>query len=230
VASEPGQGGPQFNRHAAYAGSHLLMVASGIEHMASPASPGNLAVDELRRLDTGSGPADLATNLERGLTSLKETFTGDARWTGTAVMFTAMLWHDRHALIAHVGGTRAYLLRGGALTQLTHDHALGQALVTRWLDGEHRAPPEMIAREARRGDRYLLATSEIEEILSFSSLRDVLRDTTRDLQDVADEIAAQAFPAEEFHSGVTVVVADVVDRARASQRIVVKPAGPGLRT
>jgi protein phosphatase len=140
------------------------------------------------------------------------------------------------------------MLREGELTQLTRDHTVGQALidegaisagelgsdgkhsyVVRWLAGEPSEPPEIIAHEAAAGDRYLLATDGIQEILSFESLRDVLRDAPGDLQDIADEIAAQAFPAEEFHSGVTVVVADVVDMSRASVRAAIKRAGPGFR-
>jgi protein phosphatase len=252
VASEPGQGGPQFNKDAAYAGPRLLMVASGLEDLASPASPGNLAVEEFRRLGAGSRSGDLAADLEQGMAGLKETFSDllepDAHRDGMAVMLTAMLWRDTHAMIAHVGSTRAYMLREGELTQLTRDHTVGQALVdegaisagelgsdrkhsyvVRWLAGEPTEPPELFAHKAEAGDRYLLATDGIQEILSFESLRDVLRDTSVDLQDVADEIAAQAFPAEEFHSGVTVVVADVVDRSRASVRAAIKRAGPGFR-
>lgn len=252
VASEPGQGGPQFNKDAAYAGPHLLMVASGLENLSSPASPGNLAVEEFRRLGTGPGTGDLAADLELGMAGLKETFSDliepDARQDGMAVMLTAMLWRDTHAVIAHVGSTRAYLLREGELTQLTRDHTVGQALIdegaisaaelgsdrkysyaVRWLAGEPSEPPEVFTHEAAAGDRYLLATDGIQEILSFESLRDVLRETSGDLQDIADEIAAQAFPAEEFHSGVTVVVADVVDWSRASVRAAMKRAGPGFR-
>lgn len=45
------------------------------------------------------------------------------------------------------------------------------------------------------------------------TLRDILRDTASDPQDVADEVAGMAFPAEQY-GGFTCIVADVVGQPR----------------
>ena len=147
-------------RHAAYAGPHLLVIADGSRHMSSPGSASAIAAGELRRLDVLTDAPGLAASLERGVEGLRKTFSrllaGDPGWGGTVTEVTAMLWRDAHAAIAHIGSTRAYMLRGGERTQLTRDHTISQFLIeagkitpdelgsdprhfhviTRWLDGE----------------------------------------------------------------------------------------------
>jgi protein phosphatase len=52
---------------------------------------------------------------------------GQGRDLGTTL--TCLAVHDGELTLAHVGDTRAYLLRGGALTQITADHSLVAAMV-----------------------------------------------------------------------------------------------------
>jgi Protein phosphatase 2C len=133
VAFEPGKYGPEFSRDAAYAGPHLLVVADGIQNMSSPDSPSKIAIGKLRYLDAPAESSDLTISIENGLAGLRETFRqlleGDPCWMGTGTVLTAMLWQDIHAVIAHVGDTRAYMLRDNELTQLTHDHTIRQVLL-----------------------------------------------------------------------------------------------------
>ncbi len=42
---------------------------------------------------------------------------------------TALLWGGNRLALAHIGDSRAYLLRDGELVQITHDHTLVQHLV-----------------------------------------------------------------------------------------------------
>lgn len=241
VASEPGIYGPEFIRDAAYAGPHLLVVADGIQNMSSPDSPCKIAIGKLRHLDVSVDPAHLTVSAENGLAGLRETFgrllEGDPRWNGTGAVLTAMLWQDIHAVIAHVGDTRAYMLRGGELTQLTHDHTIRQALldegrispgelesdsaysaITRWLgwlDGESSAPADVVVHEAALGDRYLLSTAGVHEVVSFEILRDCLRDAQGDPQAAVDRIVREVAPARHYKD-FTCIVADVVSQHRVS--------------
>jgi protein phosphatase len=237
VASNEGTIGSEFNRDAVYAGPHLLAIAAGIQNMSSPGSASAIAVEELRRLDVLTDAFSLTASLERGIEGLRETLTelpaGDPHWDGTGTLLTAMLWQDTHAAIAHIGNMRAYMLRGGGLTQLTRDHTYGQLLVEadsirpdemgsdpryssvaiRWLDGKSAEAADITAHEAAIGDRYVPCTDGIDRVMSSETLRDVLRDTARDPQDVADTIAGAAFPAEQYGS-LTCIVADVVEAPR----------------
>jgi protein phosphatase len=185
----------------------------------------------------------LAASLERGIEGLRETFRGlmasDPGWDATPTMLTAMLWRDSHAAIAHIGSSRAYMLRGGELTQLTLDHTLGQLLieagqitpdelgsdsrysdvVTRMLGGnpgelgDTTQEVDITAHEAEVGDRYLLCTDGIDRVMSPGTLRDILRDTARDPRDVADELAGMAVPVV-WHGEFSCIVADVVKQPR----------------
>jgi len=94
----------------------------------------------------------------------------------------AMRITREHAVIAHVGDSRVYRLRDGALVQLTVDHSLLAQLiaqgtppadvatfpfrhvVTRAL-GTQSAEPEVQCGRARAGDVYLLCTDGLSEVL-----------------------------------------------------------------
>jgi protein phosphatase len=224
-----------FTRHAAYAGPHLLVIAQGTRHMSSPGNAGEFAVGDLRRLDVPTDASGLAASLERGIEGLRETLSrllaDNPRWDGTLIQVTAMLWRDTHAAIAHIGSARAYMLRGGELTQLTRDHTLGQLLieegritpdelgsnphyshaVTRWLDEKPGEPADIIGHEAAAGDRYLLCTST-DDVMPPRALREILQEE-RDLQDAADRLVAMTSPGQPL-SRLTCIVADVVKQPR----------------
>ncbi|WP_298176044.1 hypothetical protein [Saccharomonospora sp.] len=53
--------------------------------------------------------------------------------SGTGTTLTALLWSGADLAIAHIGDTRAYLLRDGELELLAHDHTYVQSLVDRRL-------------------------------------------------------------------------------------------------
>src|SRR5215469_15382429 len=117
VSSTEGTIGSPFNKHAVYTGSHLLAIASDIQHLSSPGSASAIAVEELRRLDVLTDASSLTASLERGIGGLRqvlsELLAGDPHWEDTGTKLTAMLWRDTHAAIAHIRNTRAYMLRAG---------------------------------------------------------------------------------------------------------------------
>ena len=84
---------------------------------------------------------------------------------------------DGRIAVIHVGDSRAYLLRDGELSQITHDHTYVQTLIDagritaeearvhpkrnlmlRAIDGTGVPEGDMSIREARVGDRYLLCS------------------------------------------------------------------------
>ena len=71
---------------------------------------------------------------------------------GMGTTLTSALLHGKYATIAHVGDSRAYLLRGDALTQVTRDHTLV---------AEEVAQGRITAEAARRDPRRNMLTHVI---------------------------------------------------------------------
>lgn len=251
VAAEAGQGGSEFIKDSAYAGPHFLMVAHGMENVSPTRNPSKVAVEKLRELDALAGSADLALSLEDAIACLQATFrdllADDPLWEGTGVMLTAMLLRGAQVAIGHIGNGRAYVLRGGELTQMTRDHTLGQALIedgligpadlgsdpthyftTRCIDGVGDDSAEVAVREAKSGDRYLLITDRVWRSVSPEILREVLCDSSKSPQDVANVLIGEAFPVERG-DGFACVIADVQNHPQVGGDQVVKLAGAVLR-
>lgn len=250
VACEPGRRGEQWDRDAAYAGPYLLAVAAGVEHMSTPVSPGNLAIDVLRSLDVPTEAVDLAPTLEQGVARVRETFgnllESDPGWEGSAAYLTALLWRDTCMAIAHAGSTAAYLLRDGELVRLTKDHSVGQLridageiapsevdldpqnkLVVRYVEGKDEEFPDIALHDVVQGDRYLICVGEVLRAMSQEAIGEIMADVSRSPESVASALIGKGSSDEPY--GLTAVVADVVRREDASGEVKVKFAGRGRR-
>lgn len=101
---------------------------------------------------------------------------------GTTVVL--LLIRDRHALLAHLGDSRAYLLRAGELRLLTRDHNIVQLLlergeiaaeevadhpsrgqITRFIGMEEEPLPEVCLVDVQDADRLLLCTDGLTNML-----------------------------------------------------------------
>jgi protein phosphatase len=141
---------------------------------------------------------------------------------------TAVLSAGNRLGLLHIGDSRAYLLRGGELSQITHDHTLVQTLIdegriseeeasthpqrsviTRVLDGRPGLEPDLSVREVRAGDRYLLCSDGLTgPVASLDTLRDAL--ALPDVQEAVDRLVQLALRGGG-PDNVTVIVAEVVD-------------------
>jgi PPM family protein phosphatase len=114
---------------------------------------------------------------------------GELQRMGSTVV--ALLCSGTRVVLANVGDSRVYRLRGGVLTQLSRDHSLyaemvasGMALpgraesgfanvITRAL-GTTQAEPDLRAEELQPGDCFLLCTDGLFEALSDADLAALL--------------------------------------------------------
>ena len=134
------------------------------------------------------------------------------------------------AEVAHVGDSRAYLLRAGHLRRLTEDHSVAAELVrsgamvstrvasrnalTRSL-GTGTASVESTTFEAWPGDRVLLCSDGLSDAIAEKEIASVLERFPGDSEKAAHGLVTAALEASG-PDNVTVVVVDLKDRGSAS--------------
>jgi protein phosphatase len=122
------------NQDSGYAGSNLFVVADGMGGHAGGDVASSLAITRLQALDR---PYDSTADAERALgdaisdaaVDLADTVNLRPELAGMGTTVSALIMVDDYAVIAHIGDSRIYLYRDGALTQITTDHTFVQRLV-----------------------------------------------------------------------------------------------------
>jgi len=224
------------NQDSAYAGPHLLVVADGMGGHAGGDVASRLAIAALAPLDrTEHGPEEALTDLEhtveRARQDLVRASDADPELVGMGTTVTALLHTGTTLVMAHLGDSRAYLLRDGRFTQVTVDHTFVQHLVDTGRispeEAEHHPQrnvvmrvlgdfdvdltPDMSVREARAGDRWLLCSDGLSGFVTPDQMAEVLTETPSP-DEAADLLITLSMTAGSTDN-ITVVVADVVDDA-----------------
>ncbi|MDA3628565.1 MerR family transcriptional regulator [Saccharopolyspora sp. WRP15-2] len=219
------------NEDSVLAGSRLFAVADGFGMEGEERAVSGAALEALRTLDSAESSGDLLRDLGDATGSARRAvheFSGTER-ENVGTTLTAMLWSGSGFALAHVGDSRAYLLRGGELAQITHDHTFVQSLVDegrltpeeaaahpkraellRALERSGSAEPDLHLREAHTGDRYLLSSDGLHAVLSDRVLRDVL-DSASSPKEAVDHFVRQVHDAGA-PDNVSCVVIDAVSR------------------
>ncbi len=125
------------DRYALAADLGLYVVADGMGgHTAGQVAAelaAQAAVDALRTLVDAS--ASLAEKLRYAVAAANREIFSTARakpdLAGMGTTLVALLAGENRVALAHVGDSRAYLIRGRRIRQLTHDHSLVAELVRR---------------------------------------------------------------------------------------------------
>jgi len=95
-----------------------------------------------------------------------------------ATTLTALALQGHGWTLAHVGDTRAWLLRGGELTQLTTDHARGhldfRSQLTRAIGLDERVHVEYQQGELQAGDIFLLTSDGVHDRVQRADLAALL--------------------------------------------------------
>lgn len=221
------------NQDSGYAGPHLLVVADGMGGHAGGDIASATVVTELVEIDHDSlTAAEASTQLSRAITSanreIARTYAESPELEGMGTTVTAIMRARNKLILAHIGDSRAYLLREDRLSQVTKDHSFVQTLidegriteeeanthpqrsvVTRVLTGADGDEPDLGAREARHGDRYLLCSDGLSGFVALDTIEEILTSGTAPGR-AADDLVSLALRAGA-PDNVTVVVADVVD-------------------
>jgi len=223
----------QVNQDSGYAGPHLLVVADGMGGHAAGDVASSIAIGEMVSLDGESHGADdaldlLAEALHTANIELQQAMQNHPELQGMGTTVTALLRVGNKIAVAHIGDSRAYLLRDGTFTQITHDHSFVQSLidegriteeeaqghpqrslVTRVLTGAEGDEPDLAMREAHVGDRYLVCSDGLSGFVAGDTIQEILEQGMPPGR-TADRLVELAMRAGA-PDNVTCVIGDVVD-------------------
>ena len=220
------------NEDSGYAGPRLLAVADGMGGHAAGEVASSVTIEELVNVESVGTDGDPLEALEDAVTAanarIREMVAQDPARQGMGTTLTALFWNGQALALAHIGDSRAYLLRDGEMRLITHDHTFVQTLVDegritadeasvhparsmilRTLQGDADPELDLELIEVRGGDRILVCSDGLSGIVRDDTLRDTLVANT-DLVAAADALVALALKAGA-PDNVTCVVADIVE-------------------
>lgn len=185
-------------------------------------------------LEEGAGAARgteaLVALIEEANRRIWERSVADPQTAGMGAVATVALVDDGGDAIAigHVGDSRAYLLRDGALEQLTRDHSLVAELVesgvltpeeaehhpqrsaiTRALGTEPEVDVDAFTVPARPGDLFLLCSDGLSSMLQDDAVASAIESSDRDPARAAEALVTAA-NARGGEDNITVVLFELV--------------------
>lgn len=199
----------------------LFLVADGMGGHQSGEQASRHAVDWVIRAYVDHPASDVETGLRSAIESANHNLyqkapggAADSRWGTTLV---AAIVRGDQLWLANVGDSRAYLLRGGSLQQLTRDHSLpGQHLITRALGTRADVDVDLFPPiTMQRGDRLILCTDGLIRPVADAEIRAIAR---RGTAQEAAEALVRAANERGGPDNVSVIVLHVAGMPAADWR------------
>jgi protein phosphatase len=192
----------------------LYVVADGMGGHAGGGTASRIAVEtidkELRRardnrespfvsvssLQDALLPDALRTAVERACLAIFTTAQDDPRLSGMGTTVISLVVRDNHAFFAHVGDSRAYLVRGPLIQQISEDHSLVNEqikagmitpeeakhsryknIITRSVGFEEEVQVDVMGVVAEPGDVFLLCSDGLANMVEDRELHEVVAST-----------------------------------------------------
>jgi protein phosphatase len=165
--------------------------------------------------------------LQRANQGLFEISLKEPNLRGMGTTLTAIQFDERYANIAHIGDSRAYLVRDGAIRQLTEDHSwvheqvkMGlltpeearnhplKNIITRSMGHERDVKVDLSKNEYVKGDRYLICSDGLTNMVKDEELLSIVHGNQ--LPDAATQLIKRA-NEEGGYDNITLVLAEVAD-------------------
>ena len=127
------------NEDRSYASPTLVAVADGMGGALAGEVAAQIAVDAMDNLTAPMDAREVQRAIEHANRTIRDMASRDSGKAGMGTTMTAVAVEAGRADIVHVGDSRAYLWRDGALRQLTEDHSVVAELVRRGSISEEEA-------------------------------------------------------------------------------------------
>lgn len=233
------------NQDSVYAGRYLFAVADGIGGSAAGEVASGVVITALSAIDRETTPDAVRDTLRTGVESaaelMRQSIADDETLEGMGTTLTALMFCGDTVGIAHIGDSRAYLLRAGELVQLTRDDSYVQMLVdegrisaeeasshpyrsvvTKAMQA-HAPAADYSVRPVLAGDRYLICSDGLSGVVSGETIAMVLSEEP-DPQVCVDRLLDLALRAGG-PDNITIVVADAVQGGAAPQPVICSVPG-----
>ncbi len=191
----------------------LFAVADGMGGAQAGEVASRLAASALEAGGDGSlrGVERVAALIREANRRVYERATSDPAASGMGTTMTVALVEGRTVSIGHVGDSRAYLVRGGVMEQLTDDHSLvnelrksgklsreeaeahpQRSVITRAVGTDPDVDVDAFSIEARDGDVFLLCSDGLTDMVDDEDILDVLERHRDDLDRAVRSLVAAA--------------------------------------
>lgn len=207
----------------------LFVVADGMGGHVAGDIASSTAIDTIKEQSSSARAEDPNTLAELVLAAnsrIWEKAESDSTLRGMGTTCTLLLLDSSKAQFAHVGDSRAYLLRGGTLTQITEDHTLvgrmvkegrlsaddaerhpQRSIVTRALGVDSEVEVDLLTVDVVEGDRILICSDGLSSMIDFDTIASLL--TQESDPQVAAERLVDAANEAGGEDNITVVIVDI---------------------
>jgi serine/threonine protein phosphatase PrpC len=204
--------------------AQLFLVADGMGGHAAGEIASRIAVDSISEFivhtkeDDGTWPHAydehytrttnrLMAALRMANTRVLEAMRKDAKLRGMGTTVVACMADDGKISVAHVGDSRAYMIRGGKISRITNDHSwvyeqvqagmLTEAeaekhplrnVITRALGGALAVNPDASEIESRPDDIYLLCSDGLTGMVPEDEILKLVTENADDLEKACKEL------------------------------------------
>ena len=199
------------NQDAVILGNGLAGVADGMGgHRGGEIASAGLREGLLRETrDRKPGTEMLRDAVRTVNRELWERQEADTALAGMGTTLTVLWPAEKEMIIGQVGDSRAYLLRGGEMSQVTEDHSMVADMVrkgvlteeqaachpmrnyiTRAVGTEESVVIDVSVHDRRQGDRWLICSDGMYGMVSRSELRQLME--IENLEDAAEKMLKAA--------------------------------------
>ena len=156
-------------------------------------------------------PQLLSDAVDLANAAILDAASDEPQFTGMGTTLVMALFHHDKVALAHVGDSRAYRFRAGALEQITRDHSLLQEqidaglisvewaqfsqnknLITRAVGVDNMLEAEVHEHQIEPGDIYLLCSDGLSDMLAARQIAEILATQGTSLKLAAQTLVARA--------------------------------------
>jgi PPM family protein phosphatase len=220
----------EVNQDAMFASYPLFVVADGMGGHVGGEIASASTIDRLRAVADGGhvSPKTIEKALARAVKDIASHPEATDDGTGTTVtgVFLDTTGEAAHWVTLNIGDSRVYLLRDGAIVQITTDHSVVQELVaagrlspeeaenhpygnviTRAVGPSEGVTPDYVRLDVIEGDRFVICSDGLTKELTDYGIRHFLDENA----DPADAASAMLEAALENggRDNITIIVLDV---------------------